>query len=429
MTFQIGKHGVAERISTHIKKGFQKENPAKSSAKMVKKEAIDGSLSQLYMVQKPYTGCQLTSLVQPIDPLVGLGGSEIVPDQVHGVFPDQDMALQVATELYEAYCDEQNMLEEKKGKVGDKIKKTIDHLEKKRKEHVDMAKEDPKNASKHKEQIVKIATQIDDLMSKMEKIEKSKKNIENKEDKKKKKDLKESSLNIGDNLKVGDKFVKKDKQVLTIKKIVGDQVYLESNKFEGKLWQWPKEIFDADVKSGELRWQPTQKESLEESILGTIALGATVGMGINWLRKKKEQIAKAEKRNEMSKLDAEAKKEEEARLAAREAAIQKAEATIKDPKNQAIIAKIKADKDIINLISQIDKQLDQEWKDWEMSGGNSSYGMGYPTPSWGKSNKDLVKKIEDKIKTFDGGEEILNLMSTTKSGLGGGLKNENRNKK
>jgi len=152
-------------------------------------------------------------------------------------------------------------------------------------------------------------------------------------------------------------------------------------------------------------------------------------MGINWLRKKKEQIAKAEKRNEMSKLDAEAKKEEEARLAAREAAIQKAEATIKDPKNQAIIAKIKADKDIINLISQIDKQLDQEWKDWEMSGGNSSYGMGYPTPSWGKSNKDLVKKIEDKIKTFDGGEEILNLMSTTKSGLGGGLKNENRNKK
>ena len=39
-------------------------------------------------------------------------------------------------------------------------------------------------------------------------------------------------LDIGSNLKVGDKFIKKDKQVLTIKKIVGDQIYLESNKFE-----------------------------------------------------------------------------------------------------------------------------------------------------------------------------------------------------
>jgi hypothetical protein len=205
MPSQIGKHGVAERIATHIKKGFQKENPAKSSSKMVKKEAIDGSLSQLYMVQKPYTGCQLTSLVQPIDPLVGLGGSEIVPDKVHGVFPDQDMALQVATELYEAYCDEQNMLEEKKGKVGDKLKKTIDHLEKKRKEHVDMAKEDPKNASKHKEHIAKIATQIDDLMSKMERIEKSKKNVEKADDKKQKKEDLKESISVGS--KVGDKIV------------------------------------------------------------------------------------------------------------------------------------------------------------------------------------------------------------------------------
>jgi hypothetical protein len=209
--------------------------------------------------------------------------------------------------LYEAYCKQEEILEEKKAKVGDKLKKTIDHLEKKRKEHLDMAKEDPKNASKHKEHIAKIATHIDDLMSKMERIEKSKKNVEKKEDKESvkenkkstytigdkivgsnkvyfiynndtgtqsgsyktkedaqkvldKKDIKESSLNIGDNLKVGDKFVKKDNQVLTIQKIEGDKVYLESDKFEGKLWQWPKEIFDADVKSGELRWQPKQKE-------------------------------------------------------------------------------------------------------------------------------------------------------------------------
>jgi hypothetical protein len=48
-----------------------------------------------------------------------------------------------------------------------------------------MAKEDPKNASQHKEHIAKLASQIDDLISKMEKIEKSKKNVEKVEDKKK----------------------------------------------------------------------------------------------------------------------------------------------------------------------------------------------------------------------------------------------------
>jgi hypothetical protein len=103
---------------------------------------------------------------------------------VHATAED---AQQIAAEVYKKCMDEALQLEEKKGKVGDKLKKTIDHLEKKRKEHVDMAKEDPKNASKHKEHIAKIATQIDDLMSKMEKIEKSKKNVEKVEDKKEEK--------------------------------------------------------------------------------------------------------------------------------------------------------------------------------------------------------------------------------------------------
>jgi hypothetical protein len=165
------------------------------------------------------------------------------------------------------------------------------------------------------------------------------------------------------------------------------------------------------------------KKRLEESILGTIALGATVGMGINWINKKKKQFAKAEEMQNKSKLDANARKEEDARLEAREAAIEKAEATIKDPKNQAIISKIKSDRDIQGWIKEIDKKLDDSWRTWEQSGGNSSYGMGYMTPSWGEDSKDLVKKIEDRVKTFEGGKEILNLMSTTKGGLSSKLKN------
>jgi hypothetical protein len=135
------------------------------------------------MVKKPYAGCQLTDLVEPIDPLVGLGGSEIVPDHVHSVFPDQDQAQAIAETLYEEYCSKMEALEEKKGAVTGKISTAIDALEKKRKEHVDMAKAEPKNAGQHKEHIAKLAMKIDDLMSKLEKVEKSKKPTEDKKEK------------------------------------------------------------------------------------------------------------------------------------------------------------------------------------------------------------------------------------------------------
>ena len=161
-----------------------------TKAKKLKKESIDGAIDTLYMVKKPYAGCELTSLVHPIDPLLGIGaGHQVVPDQVHAVFADQDHAQQVAQDLFEEHSQKMEALEEKKGAVTGKISSAIDALEKKRKEHVDMAKADPKNASQHKEHIAKLATKIDDLMSKLERVEKSKKSTE---DKKGKKTIKEN---------------------------------------------------------------------------------------------------------------------------------------------------------------------------------------------------------------------------------------------
>jgi len=146
-------------------------------------EPIDGAITQLYAVQKPYAGCELTSLVKPIDPLLGIGaGHTIVPDQVHAIFADEPTAQKIATELYETHLEEQLALEEKKDTTVKKIKSTVDALEKKRKEHMDAAKEDPKNASKHRQEIAVLANKIDDLMTKLEKIEKSKKPIEEKLD-------------------------------------------------------------------------------------------------------------------------------------------------------------------------------------------------------------------------------------------------------
>ena len=154
----------------------------KGLPKKVKKENM--GVASMYIVRKPTANMQETDLVMELNPLEGIQPLNLMQDDVMSVHHDESEAQRIAAEAYNKYLSEVQALEEKKGKVGDKLKKTIDHLEKKRKEHVDMAKEDPKNASQHKEQIAKLASQIDDLMGKMERIEKSKKEIEKKEDKK-----------------------------------------------------------------------------------------------------------------------------------------------------------------------------------------------------------------------------------------------------
>jgi hypothetical protein len=146
----------------------------------------EGELEVVYAVKKPYAGCELTDLVQLIDPLVGLEGHTIVPEDIHSVYSDQDMAVAIAQELHADHKEGEQALEEKKGDVASKITKAIDTLEKKRKEHVDMAKEDPKNARDHKENIAGLATKIDRLMDQLAKVEKSKKLIDGNKDKKKK---------------------------------------------------------------------------------------------------------------------------------------------------------------------------------------------------------------------------------------------------
>jgi hypothetical protein len=171
-------------IVNALQKGDKKPSQALGHVKQKKVKKENMGVASMYVVRKPMDGMTAENLVLELNPLEGIQPLNIMQDDVMSVHHDETEAQRIAAEAYDKYCNEVQALEEKKGKVGDKIKKTIDHLEKKRKEHVDMAKEDPKSAAKHKEQIAKLATQIDDLMSKMEKIEKSKKNVEKAEDKK-----------------------------------------------------------------------------------------------------------------------------------------------------------------------------------------------------------------------------------------------------
>jgi hypothetical protein len=180
------KPGKASKAAQSMAKSMNPEDVTAFAAtkhkglpKKVKKENM--GVASMYVVRKPHADMKEADLVMELNPLEGIQPLNIEMSDVHSVHATAEDAQQIAAEVYKKCMDEAFQLEEKKGKVGDKLKKAIDQLEKKRKEHVDMAKEDPKNASKHKEHIAKIATQIDDLMSKMEKIEKSKKAIEKKE--------------------------------------------------------------------------------------------------------------------------------------------------------------------------------------------------------------------------------------------------------
>lgn len=157
----------------------------KGLPKKAKKENM--GTPSMYVVRKPTGELPEADLVLELNPLEGIQPLNIMQDDVLSVHHDETEARRIAAEAYQKCMNELQALEEKKDMTSGKIKKAIDQLEKKRKEHMDMAKEDPKSASKHKEHIAKLATQIDDLMTKMEKIEKSKKQIEKKEEDKKEK--------------------------------------------------------------------------------------------------------------------------------------------------------------------------------------------------------------------------------------------------
>ena len=156
------------------------QNPNKKSSK---KEAIEGSLGDVFAVQQPYDGCQVGKLVHQVNPIMGMGQSAIPPDQIAATFPDKERATSFANGLYMEYCQKQEALEEKKMKVTEKLKKAMGMLEKQRSNHMDMIKENPMVAGKSKHEVANLTQKIDELMMKLEMIEASKKQLDNKKGK------------------------------------------------------------------------------------------------------------------------------------------------------------------------------------------------------------------------------------------------------
>jgi len=156
-----------------------------------------------------------------------------------------------------------------------------------------------------------------------------------------------------------------------------------------------------------------KKGAINESILGTIALGATIGMGANWLKKKKQQLDRASDIADRIQWRNDEEKYFDDLKAAEKAALTQTEIFLKDPNNQELINKIKTDSEIKTWIVDVDKEDEKNYNAWKGQAEQS----GVPMPHWGLGKEDVVKKIEDKIKEL-GGEQLLNLMNTSKTKLG-----------
>jgi uncharacterized protein (UPF0335 family) len=156
--------------------------------KKTKKQTIEGSLGEVYIVDQPYDGCQVGQLVTKTSPITGVDPER--QQNVAAVFPSMEMAQSFAEGLYTEYCMKKEALEEKKNKVTEALKKTLGELEKRRSGVMETIKENPMRAKESRHTIAQLTEKIDELMTKLERIELSKENLEKGKDKDKLKDKK-----------------------------------------------------------------------------------------------------------------------------------------------------------------------------------------------------------------------------------------------
>ena len=168
-------------------------------AKKAIKENYENKVGMLHIVQKPSEGCSCDKMVHQVDPIAG---HSIDPQTIHGIYSTPEEAMKVAESLYKGHMDSMKKLEEKKETVTKKLTSAINMLEKKRKDCMNMVKENPNDAQSHKAKISEISSQIEGLMDKLEKVSKSKKQILENEKEPKQKTLEDVLSDIKADIKI-----------------------------------------------------------------------------------------------------------------------------------------------------------------------------------------------------------------------------------
>lgn len=194
----------------------------KGLPKKVKKESLEGAVTEMYAIRNPYSGCQAKELVVPFDPLSGIPQDQTTPDDIRGVYYDRQMADSIAEQLYEEHVQYEQMLEKKKqltinklvekiqsleeerkgcinelesqrenkiknlGKSPEELQKQIGDLETVKNRDMRRVKATPEPSTFHKDRIAKLTVQIDDLMATLERVQNALKGIEDESKKAKK---------------------------------------------------------------------------------------------------------------------------------------------------------------------------------------------------------------------------------------------------
>lgn len=196
------KQAIAARIAGAVKKREVPAEPGQPSTQMAKMpmkslkkfmktkkgKKEEGVLDEVFAVITPSSGCKPDSLVKRFDPLQGLPADQVDPSQVQGVYHEETQAQAKANELYEAYCQQEKMLEEKKYKITEKIKAVMKRLEKERAQCNELIRENPKDSLKEKERVAHLTHTLDELVTKLERVHKSMKPVEEAKDKTDKKE-------------------------------------------------------------------------------------------------------------------------------------------------------------------------------------------------------------------------------------------------
>jgi len=210
-----GTEKAKEAYKTALNIGAAKASGAKIPNLKKENMTFDNQIGDVYAVQRPYDGCEVGAMIRQVDPMMGV--QDIDHEQIHGFYPDEKQAMQIAEKLYKEFRDMSLMQEKKKDMVIEKIKDTMDKLEEMRSKNLTTLKENPED-KRSKNKIAELANKIDDLMEKLHRIKSSKKPMVAEEDKKKKKALKEGKFEVvPGKTKSGDPalLVKKDGVILS----------------------------------------------------------------------------------------------------------------------------------------------------------------------------------------------------------------------
>lgn len=177
--------GTKEELKKYLAALHIHEPKKKDSKKSVKEG--DVVCEPMYMVRKPMRGLSQDNMVMQFDPMQGITPLNVMQNDVLKVLPNEKEAQRIAAEAYNAYVNEVKALQEKKLKVIEKTKKTMDLLEKKRKSCMEMMKQNPGNVNEYRQKVAELAIKIDELVSTLERVEKSRKLYEVDEEQPKKK--------------------------------------------------------------------------------------------------------------------------------------------------------------------------------------------------------------------------------------------------